>query len=121
MNKYFSYVPVWAAILVNSILGIIASAPFLLAVIFMFGLFKSPTTGERLIGFLIIAGIIAVIFLVNYVVYRFFKKRGAGKRLNIDPGKRIVYGIIVFVILLLLVLSFFLFPDLWLFLNGWWF
>ena len=62
IKKYFTYVPLWLSIVVNAILGVVASGAFLLGLIYIGGLFSEPTPKERLLGCFIMVGIFIIIF-----------------------------------------------------------
>lgn len=121
IKKYFTYVPLWLSILVNAILGVVASGAFLLGLIYIGGLFSEPTPKERLFGCLIMVGIFVIIVLVNYVMYRVCKKKHNNDEVTAEKKRVRVSFIVVCAVLIICVLSFFVFTDAWIEINSWWF
>lgn len=121
LKKYFAYVPIWLCIIVNAAAGMAFSGLLLCALVYTFGLFSSPSGSERILGILMFAAIIFGIIALNAITFFICKK--VRKSPCDDPNKKkiIIRALIIAAILALTVLSFFLLPDLWLLLNGWWF
>lgn len=121
LKKYFSHVPLWLCIIVNAAAGMAFSGLLLAAIVYTFGLFAPPSDSERLLGILMFAAIIFGIIAVNAITFFICKKMRKPPCETPNKKKIIVRGLIIAAILALTVLSFFLLPDLWLLLNGWWF
>ncbi len=111
------YVPLWISIVANTILGALASGPFLLAIIYIFG----SSLKDILLGGLILVGIILAVVFVNYIIYRICKKKSSKAPVHADTKKIFINVIIIIGIFIILTASFFLFPDIWLLINDWWF
>ncbi len=104
--KYFEQVQIYKIIILNIILGIIASYPVMLASLFMFGLFVKPTNLERLIGLIILISTILLIIFFNYLLYKIDKKKAKNKKIGL-------YILITLIVIILFTGSFFIFPDAW--------
>ena len=119
--RYFKELALWKIILLNIVVGLCMSGPFILGIIYSFGLFTSPSPKERILGILIFLMILAAILLSNFLLWKF------GKKKEIEPAKEVnkktlfAKPIILLIILVLAVVSFFVLPDLWIFFNSWWF
>lgn len=120
MKKYFTYVPFMIAVIINILLGMMTSGPFLFGVVFLGGLFSTPTSKERLIGILIILAIIIATIVVNYLTFKIcqYKRQNEIKSVS---NRNFLKGLIIIVIFIVCVMSFYTMPGLWLWLNGWWF
>lgn len=75
MRKYFTYVPIWLAMILNLVLSIIAFGPFMVALAYITGLFRQPILSEICLGILIILIIVLVFVLVNYLVYKICRRK----------------------------------------------
>lgn len=120
MKKYFSYVPFVIAVIINILLGLLASGPFLFGVVFIGGLFSAPTSKERFIGILIMLAIIIAAISVNYLTFKICQYK---RQNEIKPAgnRSFLKGLIIMAIFIVCVMSFYTMPDFWLWLNGWWF
>lgn len=121
LRKYFTHVPLWLSILVNIILGILASGPFVFCVILINGLFSKPSIQENLIGWCIVLATLIIILAVNFVIYYICKKKQVKTAVELDRKKIIIRFFIILILLVFFTSSFFTFPDLMLTLYHWWF
>ncbi len=121
LKKYFTYVPLWLCIMVNALLGIPASGLFLAALVYTFGLFNPPSDTERIQGILMFAGLIVGVIGANAIAFAVCRRLGNESREAPDKKKVIIRLLIATGVFILIGGSFFLFPDLWLLFNGWWF
>lgn len=119
VKKYFAYVPMWLCLLVNILVGIVLSVLFLFAVICIFGLFNSPTAGDRAIGIGIFAGMAVLVWFANFILYKVCKSKRSERAVTAKASA--IRWVIVAAVLIVLTLSFFILPDLWLVFNGFWF
>lgn len=120
MKKYFLYVPFAIAVTINILSGLLASGPFLIGLVFLGGFFSEPTSKERLIGLLIMSAIIIAAIAVNYLTFKICQYK---RRNKIKPAsnKSVLKGLIIIAVFIICVMSFYIAPDVWLWLNGWWF
>lgn len=120
MKKYFSCVPFMIAVIINILLGMLTSGPFLFGVVFFGGFFSTPTSKERLIGILIMLAIIIAAIVVNYLTFKIcqYKRKNEIKSVS---NRSFLKGLIIIIIFIVCVMSFYTMPSLWLWLNGWWF
>lgn len=119
--RYFKEIAFWKIVLLNIIVGLCMSAPFLIGLLYCFGFFRPPTTGEQLLGILIFVFILSIILLSNFLLWKFGKKQYNENKKNENIHKKTVKIIVILVILFLTIGSFFVLPDIWLIFNGWWF
>jgi len=110
ITKYFEQVEVYKIVILNVILGIIASYPVMLSSLFIFGLFVKPTIIERIIGFIILISTALLFIFFNYLLYKVDKKKAKNEKVKLCM-------LITFLIIILLAGSFFIFPSIWL--NIW--
>ncbi|WBW96369.1 hypothetical protein [Oceanirhabdus sp. W0125-5] len=118
--RYFKEIPLWKIILLNIIVGLSMSGLLFIGCVFFFGLFSTPTINERLIGLFIFSFILFVIILSNLLLYKLQKKQPS-QSIMINNKLSFLKLILLLIILIFSAGSFFLLPDLWIKLNGWWF
>ena len=124
--RYFEEVSLWKIILLNIVVGLLMATPVLFCLIFMFGLFSTPTVIERLIGLGIFGGIIFFILFANFLLWKLCRNKNTMNEHKGKSKRRITTLIKLFLIVVTLLLtagSFFVpgINELWLKLNGWWF
>lgn len=121
MKKYFLYVPFAIAVIINILSGLLASGPFAIGSFFLGGgFFSSPTSKEKLIGFLIMSAIIIVAIAVNYFTFKICQYKRQNKIKPVS-NKSFLKGLIIIVVFIVCVMSFYTALDVWIWLNGWWF
>lgn len=114
LRKYFTHVPLWVSILVNIILGILASGPFVACVILIHGIFnKEPSMQEKLIGWCIILATLIIFLAVNFLIYYICKKKQIETEVKLNRKKIIIRLFIIIFLLVFFTSSFFTFPDFW--------
>lgn len=110
INIFFKVVSFRAILAVNVILTILSFYPLIIALLFIEGLFVESTTTEKIIGSLIILTNFFVILGVNFILYKFVKNK---KNLQIHSENILMKFAILMIVITLLIISFFVFPDFW--------
>lgn len=119
MKKYFSYVPMWLCLLVNILVGAVLGGLLPIAFIYTFGLFSPPSAEERAIGIGAFAGMAVLVWLANFILYKVCKSKRSEQTVTAKASA--VRWVIVAAVLIVLTLSFFILPDLWIAFNSFWF
>lgn len=104
----------------NSILGLLASGPLLIVMILMVGLVSPSKAMERIEGVLVLAAVVLVFVAANYLLYRLLKRK-KGKECQTDNRKIFLRFLLFFAAVTAGIAAPFIFQEIWLFLNGWWF
>jgi len=121
MKNYFKYVPMWLCVITNIILGLGASFTIMMSALFFFGMFETPSVRERIIGVLILLGTVAIILVVNYILYRICRKNKKESKSDVGKKGTCIRFVVILLIIVILGFSFFISGDLWAWLNGWWY
>jgi len=103
--------------------GMLMSGPFMMGIVLLNGMFTASTVDDKIAGVFIFLFIISVIIFSNYLLWKYGRKKydvdieNEGKRKNI-----ILFKVMLIVIILLIALrSFFILPNIWSIFNSWWF
>ena len=119
--KYFKEIALWKIVLLNLIVGICMSGPFLFSLVLTFGIIRGSKFEEKIIGIFIFFIIIILILLANFILWTFANKK-ITELINKENKKSSYMKLfIVLIILFMTVASFFVCPDIWLIFNGGWF
>jgi len=121
--RYFREITIWKILLLNIVVGMLMSGPFMMGIVLLNGMFTASTVDDKIAGVFIFLLIISVIIFSNYLLWKYGRKKydvdieNEGKRKNI-----ILFKVMLIVIILLIALgSFFILPNIWSIFNSWWF
>lgn len=73
--KYFKEVEAYKIIILNTILGLIASLPVMVVSVVLFISDRTPSIIEYLIAIIVILTMLLLTFLCNYLLYKLTKKK----------------------------------------------